>query len=199
MANLTQIIPQQNFELIRDRIGVILKDEITEQVNLSGNQDINAAVFSEKFTPFDKTDFPCINVLLSRGSYDPITPQSDTGDYTFFIDAYTSAKSTNLVGGDAEASFRLQRILGVCRSILRSPFYGTLLFPTPLIGHTSVSDIQIMEPNNNQDATSAIWGRLVFRVKCTETTELQTALELDSFKTQVKLNLTDKGYLYEIN
>ena len=42
-------------------------------------------------------------------------------------------------------------------------------------------------------------GRLTFNVRALECTQLLDAVLVNSTKTEVKLNLTDKGYLYENN
>ena len=200
MAKLTGVIVEQNFEKIRNRIGEILADEIANQFSLRPTEtEIDAKVFVERFTPFDKSEFPAVNVLLSSAEYNPITSVQDNGMYEFFIDVYTTGKNTGGVRGDSVSAQNLHKLLGICRSILRSPYYLTLGFQVPQIGHISIPSIQVMEPKNNQDATNAIWGRLVFKVLAPETSELQVAVDIDSWKTQVKLNLTEKGYLYEIN
>lgn len=62
MAQINTIIPVQNFELIRDRIALILATEINNQFVLSGNEDINCYVWLERSTPFDKIENPIINV-----------------------------------------------------------------------------------------------------------------------------------------
>ena len=62
MAQIYNIIPVQNFELIRDRIALILATEVNNQFVLSGNEDINCDVWLERSTPFDKIENPTINV-----------------------------------------------------------------------------------------------------------------------------------------
>lgn len=198
-AVITQEIPSQSFEVVRDRIGLILKEEIANQYVITNNPKINANVFSERFAPFDKSEFPAVNVLLSNANYTKSTVISDDGDYDFFIDVYASGRANNENRGDYNASRNLQKLMGICRSILRSPYYKNLGLSTPCIGSTQVVSMQVMEPKNNQDGTNAIWGRLVLKVKLGETVELQEAVSIGGWKTKVKLNLTDKGYLYEIN
>ena len=61
---ISGIIPPQQFEIIRNKIGLILFEEIGNQFVLTADEKINAKIFVERFIPFDKTDFPCINVLL---------------------------------------------------------------------------------------------------------------------------------------
>jgi hypothetical protein len=199
MAKITTLIPLQNFEKVRDQIAIILADELSNQATLAGDQQINATVSSERFIPFDKTSMPALNVLLSRGNYASGTTIDADGVYTYFIDVYTAAKTIGTTRGDTLATTRLHRILGLVRAILEDTQYLTLGFTRPSIENTTVSDISIAEPSNNQDAASIIMGRVTFMVRVTETVKLLTGVPLTLSNTEVKLGLTDKGYIYENN
>ncbi len=199
MAKLTQIIGGQSYELIRDRIGEILADELSNQFTLSNNPEMDVNVFVERSSPFDKSEFPAVNIFFSGGDFSLSTPNHDDAEYEYYIDVYTSGKNTNTDRGDKLSSQKLHKLIGVCRSILRTPYYLTLGFTIPSVGHSSISSIQIMEPKNNQDAISTTMGRLIFKVKASESVEIQEAVNITDWKTQVKLNLTEKGYLYQKN
>ena len=194
---ISGIIPPQQFEIIRNKIGLILFEEIGNQFVLTADEKINAKIFVERFIPFDKTDFPCINVLLSDGNYENQNTKTSDGSYSFFIDVYTAAKTTPALWGDSEATFRLHKLMGLCRAILANPQYRNLGFAVPKISRTKVDSIGIKEPQNNQDATCSIMGRLTFTVRANEDTQLLGANLINSYKTQALLNLTDKGYLFE--
>jgi hypothetical protein len=196
-SKISGIIPSQQYEIIRDKIGLILYEEIGNQYVLTSNKNINAKVFVERFVPFDKTDFPCLNVIFNGGQYSNKNVTTAEGGYIFYVDVYASAKTTTIVSGDSEASFRLHKLLGISRAILENPQYRNLGFTDGKIGSVSVSDISINQPSNSQDGTSSIMGRLTFNVKALEDVELLDASVINSTKTEVKLNLTDKGYLYE--
>ena len=199
-VKINNAIPQQNFELIRDRIGLILKEEIDNQANtLISDPDLNASVWVERFVPFDKSDFPCVNILFSGGPFENINTVSVTGVYTFLIDVYTSSPTTTGQDGDQKASFVLQRLLGIIRAILENPVYRILDFNPGTVLGTEVENLGVMDPQNNQDATSTIKGRVTLKVKACETTQLLDASPIEGFETAVKINLTDKGYKYEIN
>ena len=191
------IIPAQQYETIRDKIGLILYEELVNQFTLTTDEDLNVKVFVERFVAFDKTDFPCLNVVFSGGNYDNKNTTTVDGEYSFFIDAYCAAKTTTTESGDSKASFKLQRLLGVCRAILENPQYRNLKLDICKTGSVGVKSIAISQPENKQDATSTIMGRLTFNVRALEDTLLLDALPIDNWKTQVKLNLTEKGYLYE--
>lgn len=197
---ITDEIPQQNFEFIRDRIGAIIAEELNNQaVNLIGDTDLDATVFVERFVPFAGPDFPCINVMFSGGPYENQNTLNSTGIYSYLIDVYTAAKSTDGQGGDQKATFILQRIMGIVRSILENPVYRSLGFGPGVVASSNITDIGVMNPLKAQDATSAVKGRVILTVKACESTQLLDASPIDSFVTQAKINLTDKGYKYEIN
>lgn len=199
MSKLTEEILSQGHELIRDRIGIILADEIANQVTLSGNAEINAKVFSERYYPVSKEEVPIINILLDRVNYVNNTSIQSEGNYTFSIDAYTSAKSTVTEKGDSKSNIRMQKILGIVRSILESPFYLTLDFPKGFIGGTKVPSIEILDPVKNQDTATIVMGRLTFEVRADESVEQQKAVTAEGYDTQVKIEDTDKGFVYIID
>jgi hypothetical protein len=197
MAKLTQIIPPQNFELIRDKIPVILTEEIGNQYTLQGNNpDLDVDVFSERTIPFDTASIPAINVLLSKGNSNFFTAVDGVYVYTFFIDVYTKAKSTDAGKGGSLSSRKLHKLLGTVRAILENPAYRTLDFPTPSLEHTAVTDIAISDPKNNQDTESVMMGRVTFMTYIRENTQLITPLPLAQSHTSVTLDETDKGYKY---
>lgn len=195
MSVIENVIPQQAFERIRDRIGSILLDEINHQVLISYDNEIEAGVYIERFVPFDKTEMPAINVTLARGSYDNKNSISADGTYNYSIDVYTSAKSSDAKKGDSLSAVRLHRLLGICRAILENPQYKTLGFAAPFIARVSVVDINIAEPIK-QDAISVIMGRLTLAVRVPENVELITPRLIEGYDTTVKLGLTNKGYQF---
>tara|TARA_R110002020_G_scaffold82386_1_gene203996 strand:- start:170 stop:778 length:609 start_codon:yes stop_codon:yes gene_type:complete len=197
MALLTQKIPEQNFELVRDRIALILADEISSQALISPpTPEYNATVFLERFVPFDKTDMPCINVVFASGDFENQNTLTADAIYKYNIDVYTKSKSTSTSGGDKLASIKLHRILGICRAILENPQYRTLAFAPPSLQRTTVSDIAVEEPKNTQDGSSVIMGRLTFDVSVCERVQLKDAEDIGGWKTEVKMNETEKGYQF---
>jgi len=180
--------PTQNFELIRDRIGEILTDELT-------NQSIDSVVYRERVTPFDKTDLECLNVSLAQGDYTSKTQIDTDGEYQYNIDIYVSKKTTETDAADKLANHRLQKLIGIVCYILRASQYRTLLFANPLISHTMVTNFRIAD-TVNQDATTTVMARVQFNVNCTEGSGLSDTIELDKNTTTVKLHETDKGYIW---
>lgn len=197
MAILTQKIPAQNFELIRDRIATILADEISAQSLIAPlTPELNATVFLERFVPFDKTDMPCVNVVFASGQYENQNTLTADAIYTYNIDVYAKAKSTLTDGGDKLATIKLHSIIGIIRAILENPAYRTLAFAAPSLQRVTVNDIAIEQPQNTQDGSSVIMGRLTFNVSVCESVQLKTANNIAGWETSVKMNETETGYQF---
>lgn len=197
MPLIVDVIPPQGFEIVRDRIGEILFDEISSQVAQSYNTDIDAQVYVERSNQIDKTELPLINISLSTGSYDNKNQGNLNGTYIFDIDAYTHSKSTEDESGDVLAALKLQRILGVCRAILENPVYKTLGYMPGFIIRTGCSDINIAIPGAGKlDTLNTLMGRLSFTVVLIENTELIVPVLIAGYDTSIKMVLTNTGYKY---
>lgn len=195
MSKILAAIPQQGFELVRDRIGAILATELAEQSDLNSDTNLDADVWVSRSTPFDAEELPAVNVVLAEGDYDNKHQGSSRGTYQYNIEVYTKAKSGNGKDGDKESSLKLDRLVGVCRAILENPVYKRLDFDAPFISHTMVTGFQ----NGRVDAGDArynVMGLIRFNVVLTEDTQLLEGLPVGSLYTTVKLYETDKGYLW---
>ena len=199
MSNITTEIAPQGLEIIRDRIGEILADEFAAQFIIHGDPDRNPKIFIERITPIGKEEFPLISVLYSRTSYDNNTAVDADGKNFYNIDIYTGARSTLAEDGDSKAQKKLGRLLGMVRAILASPHYIRLGFTPPFIMRTEVLDIEIADPRDDQNSSNMVMGRLVFQVDAPETVEQIQATVADGYDTVVKLDETDKGFVYIIN
>ncbi len=197
MAKILTPIQPQAFELIRNRIGEILADELPVQAAIEYAAELRATVFLERFTPFDITDMPCVNVMLSRGGYDNKAGVKRDGTYTYNIDCYMVSKTTTTERGDSKASVKLQKLMGVCGAILEDPHYVTLGFARPFISHTEVREINIAQPEKNQDGNNVIMGRVTFIVRVPENVSALLPKIMPGYDTVVKMGLTDKGYFWE--
>jgi hypothetical protein len=195
MSVIDGIIQSQAFQVLLIRIGEILAEEVAHQYELLPDEDINAPVFLERFIPFDKTELPVINVSLSQGDLGNQIAFQSNGTYRFAIDCHTSAQNTEENNADSAAMMKLQRLLGLCRAILEDPRYKTLGYPMPFISRRLVESISIAPPNA-QDAAGTVMGRLSLVVMAPETTSLIVPPLLAGYKTDMKLELTDKGYIF---
>ncbi len=198
MGLIKKIIPAQFFEVIRNRIAEILVDELDGQVLLTYDTDLEATVYVERFVPFDNTEMNAINVSFSGGDYNNQTVRDADGTYSYFIDVFTKANTTDDERGDTLAMFKLHKLLGVCRAIIQNPIYKTLGFEPPFIMGRQISNISIATPKEGE-TLSVVMGRLILTIRAPEDVQLLTAKLIKGFDTQVKLALTDKGYIYSGN
>ncbi len=197
MAKITTIIPAQAFEVVRDKIALILIDEIENQAGISYRKELDAKVTIERFIPYDEADLPAVNVVLARGDFDNQTTIDSDGTYRYNIDIYHKAKSKAGSRGDTLAMLNLQALLGVCRAILESSQYKTLGFDDPFIMNRHVENIVIAEPADKKDTISIVQARITFIVTVPEKVDATSADLIAGFDTQVKLGLTEKGYIYK--
>ena len=199
MPRINSIIPTRSFELIRDRIGEIIADEMLHQFAISYDEDLDLTVWVERSTPFDKTELPAVNVSFAEDEFSNFKQGVKDGTCVYEVDVYTRSKTTNDIGGDKSSTLKLHKIIGKIDAILSNSQYKTLGFTPGFIGHTSVSSIKIVDPRQNRDAEFTKMGRLLFTVRCVEETKYITPTIAAGFDTQVKLYETDLGYKYVYN
>ena len=114
MAKINIEIPIANFEIIRDRIALILAEEIDNQAVLTYDADLEAVeVFLERTKAFDKTEVPCINVSLATGNFSNKHQGYQDGVYIFNIDIYTNAQSTDAEDGDVLSTLSNHKLLRI--------------------------------------------------------------------------------------
>jgi hypothetical protein len=194
---ITVPIGQSSFELVRNRIGEILIDELAAQHTLSPIAGVTSAkVYIERFRSFDNVELPSVNVTIDADSFGHRTAVSGDGTVTYNIDCYTSAPTTSAIAGDTSAMARLHRLLGICRAILMDSRYIKLGFTAPFVMSRAVTQMQLSKPVEATDGLSLVMGRLVMTVRVPEQVSQDTLLEIAGYDTQVKLGLTEKGYIF---
>lgn len=202
MSIITEVIQPQSFEIVRDRIGRILAEELANQFVLSPATVFDSQVWIERSLQYDKSelfDKVQVNVCLGEGTYGNQDQTQTEGTYKYYIDVYVNAKSRDGERADERAMIKLHRMLGVCRGILENSKYKTLGFTTPpgFIGNRHYEQLQIQNPNQKKhDGDSSLMGRLTFSVKVRETNGLSLGVASGSYVTTVKLDSTDKGYVW---
>jgi hypothetical protein len=200
MALITDPIQTQNFELIREQIAAILAIEIDNQGVLTYDPSLQQMkVFVEAINPEDKTDLPLVNVSYVDGAYGDLKVYdgSNKGVYQYNIDVYTNAKQTDDNRGDYLSAVLLQKILGICRTIIDHPAYKILLFPPGIIWRVKSNSIKIRDEGKN-DALNSRMGRLTIEVHATEKTCITAGILLAESDTTVKVNNTNDGYYYSV-
>jgi hypothetical protein len=211
---IPSIIPQQNFEIIRDRIGLIIFQELENQYDLTNNSELEKPLFNageypesllvyvDRVITFDEAEMPVVNVSYSGGVYDLNNPRYADGNNTYLIDVYVKSDANEdgeETDADRLAARKLTSILGKIAFILRYSDYKTLGFAPGFIGNTKVASLNNLGPlqsNNQQDSNRCIVGRIVFEVRAIETVTPIEPMDASGFLTTVKLSLTDKGYVY---
>lgn len=189
-------IPTQNFEKIRDAIGVILAAEFAGQYMITSNVLFNSQIWLERFIPFDISEMPAILIMLD--SIDENQDNPGRGFYTanFQIQVYTSAFENDSQRGDVQSSFDNHKLIGAIRYIFSNPTYVRLGLNTrPLIVlGSSISDIQFIKPNND-DGNNSVVSQLTLQVRFDENNGVATTVDFEQVTSQVKLDETEKGFL----
>ncbi len=196
MAIIDYAIQPASFELVRERIGAILKDELSNQSTLLGKSYINADVFIERSISMNQTETSMINVSLASGDYGLITAISQDGTYNFDIDIFTKSKTIGNDRGDYLASEKLQRLTGICHHILSHNRYRTLGFAPPFIENVTVSNIKFASPQTEETA-NLLMSRLSMAVRVPESNNPVTPNLIAGYETVWKINETDLGYKIE--
>jgi len=200
-AVISSVIPPQSFEVVRDRIGRILAEEIQNQFQISYNADLkNVKVWMERFIPFDKSEMPAVCVGLLDGAYAGQTIIQSDGTYRYYIDCYFASKTDVNTKGDTKAMLKVQRLLGICRAILEDTRYKTLGFQVPngFVMYRRITSIQIEDPKQKEfDANHSVMGRLTFEVKLPEYPSPVSGNPWAISHTTVALHETNDGYVWE--
>jgi hypothetical protein len=191
-ALITIQIPEQNFELIRTRIGEILTLELAAQTYAAG-----ITVWKERFVPFNANELPAINVRYNSSSYDNEHLTYSRGDNEYHIDIHSKENGTDALNGDFRSSIKVERLAGIIRYILSSSEYSCLGFQS-LIENRRVDSIDIGNIPT-QDAMNTIVARVTFKVRAGESCNDLTPVNAEGYTTQVKLDDTDKGYRFVID
>ena len=198
MSNITKPIVQREWELIRDRIGLILAQELATQAQLDYNDVLFELpdVYIERFVPVSHEEMPAVNVMVAQGEYNQETQQTQDGTWTFYIDGYCTAKDEDGQRGDQYASMRLHRLMGICQAIIMDSRFKTLLFEPGAISNRTVKGIMMADPTKAMEATNAVMARMTVEVRVSDDVELIDSIPLAEYATIAKMSDTDLGYLW---
>ncbi len=196
---LSNIIPSQRFELIRDAIGRVLTAELANQKSLQGGEGIDINIYLERTCPIDKSELPLINIVYADTEF-PEEPTSTTslGDNKYLLECYASSESDSSGDGDKKAAVKLARIMGMIRAILMNSRYLYLDFAEKFIQNRKIRNITRTQPRIVNDALNTISGAIEVHYRAEEDTELQAGTVEALLSTVVKLSDTEKGYKYVI-
>lgn len=192
-AIINEIIPQQSFEIVLNKIGVILFEELTNQkVLVPANDDFE--VYTERLAPYDNSEDVMINLSLSNINQSGLNLKDSQGQNTFFIDVYASGAAKHGETGSEVVKKKLHKYVGMIRYILSSAKYPLLGFSAGFIGGKQVEQIQFQDNLSADDASNIRFARITFTVRIMENQQMTTPIPLDGSDTKTVLELTNKGY-----
>lgn len=201
MSVITEILTEREFELIRDRIAMILADELPNQAILNGDPNMNPKeVWLERLVPLSQQELPAVNVFTAEGKFERFSRESQTGEYIFAIDVFTRGAtegSTPEQRGDLISTKKMMRLVGVIQAILSHWKYETLMFTSKFIDRVEIQSFKLMEPVKARDNSNVSKGRILLMVRAEETIAPATGSPIGDYTTQVKLHETDFGFKYE--
>lgn len=208
MSKIAEIIPAASFEIVRDRIGEILADEILNQYNLTydeeteeKDEELNITVYVERFLPVEVSEYPLINVFLSTCQLDNQTAVTQRNTVQYNIDCYCGSSNKSGETGDVLSKKKLHKMLRMCMAILNSPHYVRLGYLTPFINGRKVTGIIIRNEDiqAEKDSLHGSMGRLTLEVAMNESVEGVSPVLAEGYDTIVYLGESEKGYKYILN
>lgn len=214
MSVITDIIGQSNFEIVRAKIASILADEIANQVTLieaailagptpEELEELEFAlsalpdrIWEERVVEPQNFEMPIVNVRFTNDNLDEIiTDEDQEGMANYTIEFYANANSSDDYN-DKLAATKLHRLIGVCRAILMNPEYAMLGFDFGLIGHKSVQNIRVGQPDSGaNDTRSAYMGLFDVKVRLNEQFPIIQGGLLSGIDTTMRLT-DEKGYFW---
>ena len=205
MALIKTLIPPQNFELIRDQIGAILKLEIENQGQLNPDKKLsdivcNTKIFQDRSVPIGKEELFIVDVVYFSTQFENQSATHQDGENIFYLDVYARGFETDEHPGDTEAAIGCQRLCGIIRAILQDPQYILLGFDPRFIKRTRVTNILRNQYDPVEGSSNTILYRVVFQVDAGESTPgIVPTFKPTTLQTIVTINETPQGHEYLVN
>jgi hypothetical protein len=198
MANLiTELIPDQPFQIIQNRIGEILLEEITAQHALQSLES-SFEIFVERIHPYDVSEDLVITLACREQDNQEYTQQSSHGQNLYFIDIFCGGIESADRSLSEDVRLKLFKYVGIVKYILNSGKYPTLGFPRGLIGNKHVkkvtfdTDYSNWGNHSNYDGSGIRFCRILFLVTAREETQLWEGIPLQGNDSVVYTG-TNKG------
>lgn len=201
---LSEIIGVQNFEVVANRIGSILLEEIHNQKTIQGFDD-EIEIFNERIEPFSKEQDVMITIAFREAEYAGQNTRDSQGEYIYFIDIFTSGWGEEEISPSIVSKNKLFRYVGLVRYILSSGKYLTLGFPPGMIGGKYIEKITLdtdysnFGNHSNYDGSYIRFARIMYKVRVQENQELWQGIELQGNTTNVTLDNTNQGTKFIFN
>lgn len=192
-------IAQQNFELVRDRVAIVLKEELDNQATRQSNTDLTGNVFIERFNLPSEDEGTVITVNVDACQYDNQTAVSQSNEIRLNIDVYCDSYQNASTEGYERSGKKAGRLAGLIRAILQNPVYDRLRFANGIVERRSVSSIRFARVSDEQDARFTRMARIDLMVRVNETVTGISPIDAGGYDTQIKIALTEKGYKLTYN
>lgn len=205
----TLIDKQDNFEVVRDQLALILKTEVTNQVALATTagkpdpNDWNLRIFTERFNPWEEflqaqgatADLTSIvNIWYDNGNFprnkgDAIKRQTSEAIYNF--DCYSIGISEDNptgghIPGDKDASFEVQKAIRFVRNILMAAINMQLQLQGT-VGERWIQSIDVFQPQLDGSALQRLIGaRIALKVTFNEVSPQVIAETLEQVSVDIK-------------
>jgi hypothetical protein len=198
-AQLNFNIGQQNFELVRDRVAIIVKEELDNQATRQTNTELTGNVFIERFDLPNEDEGTVITVNVDQCQYDNQTAISQSNETRLNIDVYCDSYQTESAPGYERSGKKAGRLAGLIRAILQNPVYDRLKFANGIVERRSVSSIRFARVSDEQDARFTRMARIELVVRVNETVTGISPIVADGYDTQIRIAETSKGYKLTYN
>lgn len=192
---------QDMFEIMRDQIALILKQESASQMALATTagkdpDEWKLRIFTERSNPFEQwlnetTDFsPIVNVWVDSSSF-PMsggnTVETQKSETIFNIDCYGNGYSESdgagHKAGDKEAALQAQKATRLVRNILMSSIY-TYLGMQGTVWRRWINSINFFVPQG-QKIQKIIGARIALKVEFNEQSPQYEAVELEQINIDI--------------
>lgn len=195
MPKINTVIPSSTFELIRDQIATILKNELNNQAVLDSNFKA-PEVYINRFINLNHHKVPAINVTTDRASYQNESPKHQTGLNTFQLEFYHKGQSSSSNDASEISARRNEDMIGKVRHILMAPEYYHLDFKENIIGRRYFDDFTIGNPNVTESLAISL-GAMNFNVLASELPNLEQPTPLTEHFTTVLIKDGFYGYYWK--
>lgn len=197
MSKINDIIQPQGFEIVKHRIAQILTTELENQKSLQ-NFIYPINVYVDRMTPIDKSEVLAINVRLDGLNKSNHSQYKTDDNVNYSIDVWAITKQDSNTLGDEISTNLRDKFAGMIVQILQSNLYATLSFEPGLILSSNVEGLDTYEASNNQDSKYVSMTRVNHSVRLHQDYKIWQGLPLVNNLTDVKLDLTEKGYKYQL-
>lgn len=198
MAIITEVIGEQGFEKVANRIGSILLEEIMNQKELQGLEE-TIEIYNERIEPFDKSEDVMITIAFREAEYEGQTVRDSQGVYYYFIDIFCSGMGVGDTPPSIIAKNKLFKYIGLVRYILSSGKYLRLGFENGLIGGKYIkkmtldTDYSNFGNHSNYDGSDIRFARIIYQVRVQENQELWDSVPLSGNTSRITHDNTNLG------